>query len=329
MKSYSDLLSEYRHVKGRLTEYQKAEFEHHIADAATAEKVKPNGEARSDFVSRVTGEKVYYVANRMFLYSRTGLDIAELWRRVDKGLPVKSAVNLFRDAMALTRTRNIEFVRALHEVLEDYDRQPTSTSKNGSVFRKRVVNMYTAGKSEPPSSRPAPEPPPRLPVVEKVETVPTPEVKSTRDFWPAIRSLCVDLVEDRLKGCDPVIIERTKADFTSDINVLLDEYQQRISRVSRTYNGVVIFNPDAMSLKEINLALAALQMDPIKKLGDELKGNYTQSFRQLAKQYHPDRNQGREDVVRPLFEEVREAKAMLDQYVELYVTKRNHGAQNA
>ncbi len=52
------------------------------------------------------------------------------------------------------------------------------------------------------------------------------------------------------------------------------------------------------------------------------------SFRTLAKQYHPDQNKGREDQVRPLFEEVRTAKSTLDQYVELYVTKSENGVPN-
>lgn len=269
----------------QMTERERAEIEAQIWGLIPKADRPKSG--IDEYIASKFGGSRYAISGRHFLY-RAGRHADALWKRIESGMPLNSAVTILRRSRETARLKNLTIDDALTAELEKYDTTGYEVrSPDGKVIRRTK--------------------PSRLPTPEDSSG---PHSAEGREFWNAIRRMFGDYLNTRLASCDPMELDSIRRTVESDLNVLLADMQKMISRASRGAMPVAI-----VARQVVVQACHTLGMDPpgVGKPVDMQKAK--QQRKLYLRQYHPDVHGGSE-ATRPLYEATNEAFRIIEQYNE-------------
>lgn len=214
-----------------------------------------------------------------------------IWERVEAGtLPFSAGYRVLRNAKTLSATEDIDLAEGVERALAEYDGLPSRrTLADGTVINTKIPNFrpIKASGKKPKRSRGRPNKQPAM-----------------DEFWDALRDQIVAHVSARASGVDPIKLTEITKEFSADVQTLIKEWQQRISRLAvRTAEAVEA----APERKNILSACRILGVDPPrpgKNIDDIFLAKAKQKKKLLVRQYHPD-TQG--EATRAAFEAVMEA----------------------
>ena len=283
------LIALYKTNEATLSEKRKAEMERDIWALVTAGEKRV--EERATWLSRVCGVTYNAVRCRAEVLA-FGSAAEVLWERIDKKkLHLCTARQFARKAGGLSRQATMGEERltkgaALQAIIDEYDHRP----------RERVVNGVPTRTSVP---------------VRK---------EDNKSLWVAVGELVTRRLSAKFKGLDAHVTATLISDFERDIKIATDDLQRRILREQSTGKEFSETMRAALTRTQLVDACAVLILDPPvfgKPIDLEKAGKQK---RQLARQYHPDANEGQEHK-RALYEAVINAYNTLENYAAMYNSK--------
>jgi len=276
MTQLDELIASYASV---MSEKERASLEAQIWSLIPKPERPPGG--LGDYMHARFGAQTTYALCRQQLL-RAGPCVEELWIRVAAGMPLNTAISVFRSVKG-----SEDVADAISKALRTYDTTGyEARSADGKVTRRRKPSRLRKPGDLAPAS----------------------EVAHDRTFWKSLRSMMSEYVNSRLAGCDPMDVDKLLRRFEVDLNLLITDFQDKISDVPK--RGIEILS---VSRQALIAACRTLGMDPPRpnkpvdmKLASLQKKRY-------ARVYHPDVHGGSE-ATRGQFESVMQAYKVLEQY---------------
>jgi hypothetical protein len=241
---------------------------------------------------------VYSVANRHILYN-AGPAIDPIWERIDKNMPLNTAVTIFRRAKLYVQNTGVSLSEAISRKLREYDSIGHVTVVQGKVIRRRNPTRVSSHDGDFKKS------------------------DEYKVFWNNLRKSFYDFLNHRLSGCDPLEVERIQKIFEVDLDMTVSNLQNLVSRAK----GQKLI--PKISRGKLIEACYTLGMDP-PRVGKNVDiKKISKQWRIHARQYHPDVNPN----ASAQFEAAKIAYELLKEYHENFarpiVSLNNNGENNA
>jgi hypothetical protein len=218
-----------------------------------------------------------------------------LWDRIEKAqMPLRTACERLKEARDLMAASDgkLSLKSAVAQRLQEYDTWPVWRTRDGQPYRRKAAVAKQAKATAPP--------------VEVVDG-------SDRQFWLAIRESVLGFATSNLnKGVDPLISNKLRQEFESDLKVLCLEYSAKFYRAR-----VAVTKEQAAKVRvkpaKLLSACSALSMDPPKH-GKPVDLNHAKTQKKkLVRLYHPD-VAGSNEGTRSMYEAVINAYETLTEY---------------
>lgn len=296
-----DLLERYQSAS---TEYEKAEIENAMWGNASPEarrRVREKKIKRAEWVAeqlRLDRSEAAAIRRRSQLLGHRSA-AASLWLRVEKDMTLTTAYTI---AIEAKKTRNIQESEeaAVARVLADYDSRPIVRHVgNGKVTRH-----------EKPSSLPK----------SSTKSSKIKRRKNGGTFWMQLREIIGPYFNKRLEGLDPTIVARERERLEFDLRALFEVTQERIRQVRNDNQDSL---SPALARRRFNDGCHVIKIDPPRgPITEGFMKRARTRFRNLAREYHPDR---RGDATRPQYEAVIKAWEAIEDYYYQFVKEKKDG----
>ena len=218
--------------------------------------------------------------NRMGLFN-AGKDADPLWVRVENGsMKIGTAIRLFRQARALAIERNTKVPKMVAEVLKEYAKLPARADG--------VRANYGMSRTRRLAKKPG----------------------SSRAFWTDLRKRISEHVRAELPEGDLPDIESLWTQLETDIKISIETFQGRMQ-----YNKAKGKAKKSVTRRELREAFEALLLEPPRRGKPIDIEAVRKNKRLLARQYHPDLNQGDDGMVEA-YQSVIAAAALIEREYE-------------
>lgn len=214
-----------------------------------------------------------------------------IWNRIDSAedrMALYTAARILSDAKKQVGD-DVSLSDAILGELSYYDSLDAAVMADGRVFRRRSAKKLRRGSGPPP-----------------------PEDASV---WTKMRAQIGRHVESILSDCDPMVANRLRQDFESDLDAAMTTFKARVRRAKMAA-------PPAVRREDLVEACTFFGVDPPDP-GRQVPPKLAKSkWRAAARAYHPDANGGKNS--RRLFETARKAYEIIEVYNESIGGRNSH-----
>lgn len=146
MENFNELAKEYRQKKALLSQKELAEYEHQLWSLYVLNIPKGSRPQRRDWLKEEFGGTNYDYEIRATLLA-AGVNADVLWGRIRQGMPLRTALRLFREAKKLSVSSNVTLFDALNKQLQDYDSlSAVSVTLDGRVIKRKEIGAKPSSK---------------------------------------------------------------------------------------------------------------------------------------------------------------------------------------
>jgi hypothetical protein len=290
------LLDEYHRTVDSLTEKEKAILERKIWVEAKRIHKSKYPDYRSWVIDGM-GEKPNSLEKRARLIN-FGDWTEPLWKRIDsEGMPVHTCVMLARKAKQTAAQSGASHAEALKKVLENYDSDDSTyvaTTPDGKTYRRRRPKT----KVKKPKQNGHKE----------WEL----EVKNSRELWSLLDSIFSHFISFRLAGLDESVQNDLTKDFTYQLRAVYEDFIKEVNRFRRE---IRLKNQNRIGVYKLRQACEALGVQTPGRGKPVNMKDVKVRYRKLAARFHPDRNGGKDDMIKQ-YHAVNEALETIKAYME-------------
>jgi len=288
------LLDEYANA----TQREKAEIEAALwmrAPVGARRRVREKKLRREDWVADQLGldrGESASISRRMQL-SGHGTAVGPLWDRIEKDMTITTGYSLAIEAKKTRGLRESE-EEAVARVLASYDDRPVVRNLgDGKVTRHEKATALPTG----PAS-----------------AAKTGRRKNGGTVWTRLREIIGPYFAERLAGIEPTVVARERERFERDLQTLFEVTQSRLNTTRKDNQEPL---SGAVARRRFNDGCHAIKIDPPRgPITEAFMKKAKTRFRNLAREYHPDR---RGDATRPQYEAVIEAWGAIEHYYDQFV----------
>jgi len=280
-------------------------------------KTSSNPRAGSSLVlSKLLGGVPARFERRQLLYN-LGVFGDPLWERIERDrMPLSVAISIFRDAKKVSNGKAAAFAQAIQNRLRAYDMVDAADAQTelGVVRRKKVSRLRTTEEVQERGWKNG--------SVKKAKNL------VGKSFFSAARDFFSTYVNEQLSDCDPTDADQFRRELGADLNIFLDEFQNRIRFMkirAKSVDGFQI-SSSQVSRRRVLDACAVLIVNPPKPNMPVDLVHAKKRMKARARVLHPDVT--RREETRGPFEEVIEAYKVLEQYNECLTSGATRATTN-
>ncbi len=276
--SYRQLCQKHQHTKSIR---EKTRIEHVLWTEILSPKERKHHEQLRKFVQNVFGGSMFDAGNRHTLYN-AGAEADPLWSRIEDGeLKTTTALRLYREARKRAVQSGIPAADALVSVLREYDNMP---------LRADGVRTFNGMSNERRRKR-------------KKQTRPA---LTAREFWQDLRDRIIGHVRAELPHSDMPESDRLWRQLETDIKIAVETFQARVGNAKKRAE-----KSQSATRRQLRAAFETLLLEPPRgKRPIDIEA-VRKNKRRLAREYHPDMNDGDPNMV-DAYQAVMEAAELIE-----------------
>lgn len=286
----------YLDKKGTATQKELAELEHQVWVLHNLSNAGSRPGSKKEWLFSEFGGTRYDYESRAVLLA-AGNNVNKLWEKVNTGMPIGTAVRLFRSAKKTASTDKVSLDKAVDKVIQDYDSLGHSAvSADGkAVLKKRAPYAKIA----------------------KTNAIDYSDIKQVRQHMHAVIE---SYVQSLPEGLDPFLLKETVAEFTLWVDEGIDTFKYKLNKLKREDRESALLT---IGKTKFNQAVEVIGLKPSDfQFGKPINIKAAKKvYLGRARLLHPDVTGGSENKDKEYIA-VTDAFKILEQYAEKFGAKK-------